>query len=95
MLTPFGMIPKYVRFRVAGIFDSGFYDYDSSWAFTRLSDAQHLFALGDVIQIIEFKIDDIYKAAEVGQELEKSAGWREVKTRPDVLLSYDVLSKKE
>ena len=73
-LTPFGMIPKYVRFRVAGIFDSGFYDYDSSWAFTRLSDAQHLFALGDVIQIIEFKIDDIYKARQVGQELEQAAG---------------------
>jgi lipoprotein-releasing system permease protein len=73
-LTPFGMIPKYVRFRVAGIFDSGFYDYDSSWAFTRLSDAQHLFALGDVIQIIEFKIDDIYKAQQVGQELEQAAG---------------------
>jgi lipoprotein-releasing system permease protein len=73
-LTPFGMIPKYVRFRVAGIFDSGFYDYDSSWAFTRLSDAQHLFALGDVIQIIEFKIDDIYKAQQVGQALEQTAG---------------------
>jgi lipoprotein-releasing system permease protein len=73
-LTPFGLVPKYTRFRVAGIFDSGFYDYDSSWAFTRLSDAQRLFALGDVIQIIEFKIDDIYKAAQVGQELEKAAG---------------------
>src|ERR1700681_4107338 len=73
-LTPFGMVPKYVRFRVAGIFDSGFYDYDSSWAFTRLSDAQHLFALGDVIQIIEFKIDDIYKAPEVGNKLEEAAG---------------------
>jgi lipoprotein-releasing system permease protein len=73
-LTPYGMIPKYVRFKVAGIFDSGFYDYDSSWAFTRLSDAQHLFALGDVIQIIEFKIDDIYKAPQVGQELEQAAG---------------------
>jgi lipoprotein-releasing system permease protein len=73
-LTPFGLVPKYTRFRVAGIFDSGFYDYDSSWAFTRLSDAQRLFALGDVIQIIEFKIDDIYKAAEIGQQLERAAG---------------------
>src|SRR5450432_2868207 len=73
-LTPFGIVPKYTRFRVAGIFDSGFYDYDSSWAFTRLSDAQRLFALGDVIQIIEFKIDDIYKAAEIGQQLENEAG---------------------
>jgi lipoprotein-releasing system permease protein len=73
-LTPFGLVPKYVRFRVAGIFDSGFYDYDSSWAFTRLSDAQRLFALGDVIQVIEFKVDDIYKAAQIGEELEQAAG---------------------
>ena len=73
-LTPFGMVPKYTRFRVAGIFNSGFYDYDSSWAFTRLSDAQKLFGLGDEIAVIEFKIDDIYKAGEVGNEIEKAAG---------------------
>jgi lipoprotein-releasing system permease protein len=73
-LTPFGMVPKYVRFRVVGIFDSGFYDYDSSWAFTRLADAQRLFSLGDVIQIIEFKIDDIYMAPQVGDQLEEAAG---------------------
>ena len=32
-LTPFGMVPKYTRFRVAGIFNSGFFDYDSSLGF--------------------------------------------------------------
>src|SRR4029078_6734334 len=68
------MVPKNSRFRVAGIFDSGFYDYDSSWSFVRLSDAQRLFATGDVAQILELKIDDIYKASEIGQELEKAAG---------------------
>jgi lipoprotein-releasing system permease protein len=73
-LTPFGMVPKYTRFRVAGIFNSGFFDYDSSWAFTRLSDAQRLFGLGDLISVIEFKIDDIYKADQVSRELEKAAG---------------------
>jgi lipoprotein-releasing system permease protein len=73
-LTPFGMVPKYIRFRVAGIFNSGFYDYDSSWAFIRLSDAQNLFGLGDVISVIQFKIDDIYQAAEVGHALEDAAG---------------------
>jgi lipoprotein-releasing system permease protein len=73
-LTPFGMVPKYSRFRVAGIFNSGFYDYDSSWAFTRLSDAQRLFGLGDLISVIEFKIDDIYKAAAVSSKLEDAAG---------------------
>src|ERR1700728_1379452 len=73
-LTPFGMVPKYTRFRVAGIFNSGFYDYDSSWAFTRLSDAQRLFGLGDLISVIEFRIDDIYKADVVSHELEDAAG---------------------
>jgi lipoprotein-releasing system permease protein len=73
-LTPFGMVPKYSRFRVVGIFNSGFYDYDSSWAFTRLSDAQRLFGLGDLISVIEFRIDDIYKADQVSRELEDAAG---------------------
>ena len=58
-LTPFGMVPKYNRFRVVGIFNSGFFDYDSSWAFVRLSDAQKLFGLGDLISVLEFKVDDI------------------------------------
>jgi lipoprotein-releasing system permease protein len=73
-LTPFGLVPKYVRFRVAGIFNSGFYDYDSSWAFTRLSDTQRLFGIGDQVAAIQFKIDDIYKAEQVGQQLEQAAG---------------------
>ncbi|HLZ40832.1 MAG TPA: FtsX-like permease family protein [Candidatus Sulfotelmatobacter sp.] len=73
-LTPFGMVPKYNRFRVVGIFNSGFFDYDSSWAFARLSDAQQLFGLGDLISVIEFKVDDIYKAGEISRELEDAAG---------------------
>ena len=73
-LTPFGMVPKYMRFRVVGIFNSGFYDYDTSWAYTGLADAQRLFGLGDLISVIEFKIDDIYQAPEVGREIEDAAG---------------------
>lgn len=73
-LTPFGMVPKYMRFRVVGIFNSGFYDYDTSWAFTGLADAQRLFGLGDLISVIEFKIDDIYQAPRVASNLEKAAG---------------------
>src|SRR5271156_4071881 len=73
-LTPFGMVPKYIRFRVAGIFNSGFFDYDSSWAFIRLADAQQLFGLGDVISVIQFKLDDIYLAGEVARALEQAAG---------------------
>jgi lipoprotein-releasing system permease protein len=73
-LTPFGMVPKYNRFRVAGIFNSGFFDYDSSWAFVRLADAQQLFGLGDLISVLEFKVDDIYRADKISSDLEDAAG---------------------
>jgi lipoprotein-releasing system permease protein len=73
-LTPFGLAPKFERFKVVGIFRSGFYNYDSTWGFTRLADAQRLASLGDVISVIEFKIDDLYKAEHVGDELQKAAG---------------------
>jgi lipoprotein-releasing system permease protein len=73
-LTPFGLVPKYNRFRVVGIFNFGFYDSDSTWAFTRLSDAQRMFGLGDLVAVLEFKLDDIYQADKIGSELEKAAG---------------------
>jgi lipoprotein-releasing system permease protein len=73
-LTPFGTVPKYTRFRVVGIFNSGFFDYDSNWAFTRLSDAQRLFGLGNLISVLEFKIDDLDKADAVAREIENAAG---------------------
>jgi lipoprotein-releasing system permease protein len=73
-MTPFSIIPKFVRYKVVGVFQSGFYDYDKSWAFVRLSDAQRLFGLGDVISVIEFKVDNIDRAPQIAQELEKAAG---------------------
>lgn len=73
-LTPFGTVPKYTRFHVVGIFNSGFFDYDSGWAFVRLSDAQRLFGLGDLISVLEFKVDDIYKAGAIARQLEDAAG---------------------
>ena len=74
-LSPIGLMPKYQQFKVVGIFRSGFYNYDSAWGFIRLSDAQRLFSLPEsVISVVEFKIDDLYKAEQVGNELEKAAG---------------------
>ena len=73
-LTPYGLIPKYQRFQVAGIFHSGFYQYDSSFGFVRLRDAQALFGEPDVISIISFKVDDLYRANTIGEEIEKAAG---------------------
>ncbi len=73
-LTPFGMVPRYMRFRVTGIFQSGFYDYDSTWALCSLGDAQRLFSLGDIASVLEFKVDDIYNVPALGKQIEAAAG---------------------
>ena len=73
-LTPYGLLPKLQRFRVVGIFHSGFYQYDSSFGFIRLKDAQALFSEPDVVSIISFKVDDLYHADRIGKEIEAAAG---------------------
>src|SRR5579875_591862 len=73
-LTPFGIVPKYRHFRVVGIFDSGFYDFDAGWAFTNLDTAQRLFDLRNIVSVIEFKIDDVDLAPEVAETVRQAAG---------------------
>jgi lipoprotein-releasing system permease protein len=73
-LTPQGLFPKYRHFRVVGVFDSGFYDFDATWAFSNLPAAQRLLDLADVASVIEFKIDNIYLAPSVAEEIRAAAG---------------------
>ncbi len=73
-LTPFGLVPRYRTFEVAGIFESGFWDYDAGWAFTRLEVAQELFSLGGMASVIELRLEDVYAADEVSPAAEAAAG---------------------
>jgi lipoprotein-releasing system permease protein len=73
-LTPLGLAPKYQRFRVAGIFHSGFYQYDAAMAFMRLSDAQRLFSEPDLLSVISFKVDNLDRAPQIGRAIEQAAG---------------------
>src|SRR5579863_8940202 len=73
-MTPYGVIPKWTPFRLVGTFHSGFYQYDASYGFLRLADAQRLFHEPDVLSVISFKIDDLNRAPEVGREIEQAAG---------------------
>ena len=73
-LTPLGLAPKYQRFRVAALFQSGFYQYDAAMAFMRLADAQQLFSEPDLLSVISFKVDDMYRAPQIGKAIEEAAG---------------------
>jgi lipoprotein-releasing system permease protein len=73
-MTPLGIIPKYVRFRLAGTFHSGFYQYDAEAGYLRLADAQRLFDEPDLLSVISFKLDDLNRAPQIGRDLEQAAG---------------------
>ena len=73
-LTPFGPQPTRYQFRVVGIFESGFYEIDSTYAFISLASAQQVFDVGDVVNSVELRLDDIYRAPEVAMQAEKIAG---------------------
>jgi lipoprotein-releasing system permease protein len=73
-MTPLGVIPKYVRFRLAGTFHSGFYQYDAQRGFIRLADAQRLFDEPDVLSVISFKVDNLNHAPQIAHAIEQAAG---------------------
>ncbi len=73
-LTPYGLVPKYQRFLVTGIFHSGFYQYDSGFGFVRLRDAQTLFGEPDLVSVLSFKVDDLYHADSIAHSIELAAG---------------------
>jgi lipoprotein-releasing system permease protein len=73
-ITPAGMMPKYRRFEVVAIFDSGMFEYDTSLAFISLPTAQRFFNLGDAVTGLQVKVDDVDRAPQVAQALRRELG---------------------
>jgi lipoprotein-releasing system permease protein len=69
-LTPFGVRAGDSQFRVAAIFESGFYDLDNQFAFVSLEEAQRLFSTGDVVNALELRLADVYDAPAVARAAE-------------------------
>src|SRR2546429_7360282 len=65
------------RFRVTGIFDSGFYDYDENWCFMTLAAAEGLAGAGDLVNVLEFRLNQPERAAEAAEEEIGRASCRE------------------
>ena len=73
-LTPFGPAPTTRAFRVSGIFETGFFDFDDKWAYTSLAAMQRALGVGDVVSQIEINVDDLDRTAEIAKEVERAAG---------------------
>jgi lipoprotein-releasing system permease protein len=75
MLSPIGHVPAMKQFQVTGFFESGMYDFDGSFSYIRLSEAQRLLRMGDAVSGIEVRVHDIYHAKKVAQEIVAKLGF--------------------
>jgi lipoprotein-releasing system permease protein len=69
VVTPAGVIPRLKQFTVAGVFEAGIIDADSALALVHLRDAQTLYQMGDAVSGVRLKLDDLFAARAVSQEL--------------------------
>jgi lipoprotein-releasing system permease protein len=73
-LTPFAPRPAYRRFRVCGIFETGFFEIDDNWAYASRSAVQRAFAVGDTVNQLEIRVSDLNRAPQIATQIEGSAG---------------------
>ncbi len=69
MLAPTGHVPTMKPFRVSGYFESGMYEYDQTFAYINLADAQRLLRLGEAVTGLEIRVHDIYQAREIADAI--------------------------
>jgi lipoprotein-releasing system permease protein len=74
-ITPMGMMPKMKRFRVEGIFYSGMYEFDSTFAYISIESAQRFFNMDSRVTGLEIKTNDIYKVKKIGKEIRQKLGF--------------------
>jgi len=74
-LTPIGIIPRMQTCRVAGIFETGMYEYDSVLAYVSLATAQKFLGMDDAVNGLEIMVRDIYQAGTIAGEIEKNLGF--------------------
>ncbi|MGB0955485.1 MAG: lipoprotein-releasing ABC transporter permease subunit [Panacagrimonas sp.] len=68
-VTPTGVLPRFRRFTVSGIFRVGMYEFDRGLVLIHLQDAQALYRLGDAVTGVRLKLDDLFQAPKVSREL--------------------------
>ncbi|MDB4986092.1 MAG: Lipoprotein releasing system transrane protein LolC, partial [Myxococcaceae bacterium] len=81
-----GGAPRSLDFRVTGIFEAGFQEYDSRLVYVDLYESQRFFDHGDSVTGVELRLHDLDQAPRVARQLEADLGggpyhtmdWREL-----------------
>jgi lipoprotein-releasing system permease protein len=73
--TPMGMVPRMKKFIVVGIYESGFYEYDSKLAFLSIKSCQEFLEMGDTVSGLDIVVQDIYKADLIARNIQGKLGF--------------------
>ncbi len=73
-LSPWGAAPRSRSFEVSGVVDSGFFDYDATWAYLSMPAARRLFGADDVAGVIEVRVADLDALDEMRRRVRETAG---------------------
>ena len=73
-VTPAGILPRFRRFTVCGIFQVGMYEYDRGLVLMNIDDAAALYRMGDSISGVRLKLRDMFAAPRVSQALAAQLG---------------------
>jgi len=75
MISPMGHMPAMKRFQVTGFFESGMYEYDGTFAYVHLKDAQKILRMEDTVTGLEVRVQDIYKAGDIAEKIIAGLGF--------------------
>ena len=74
LATPVGIMPRFKRFTVVGIFKMDMYEYDSGLVLMHLDDAAKLYQMADQVSGLRLKLDDLDSAPQIADTLAASLG---------------------
>jgi len=89
--TPLGVMPNLATFVIRGVFKTGLYDYDSKFVYVSLRDAQAFLNMGDEVSGIEVRVDDIYRASDIGTVITEKLGYP-FRTNDWITLNHNLFS---
>ncbi|MGD9260280.1 MAG: ABC transporter permease, partial [Desulfobacterales bacterium] len=75
MLSPIGHVPAMKQFKVTGFFESGMYEYDQTFAYIHIKDAQKLLRMADSVTGIDIRVTDIYDARNIAENIISELGF--------------------
>ncbi|TDI14475.1 MAG: FtsX-like permease family protein [Acidobacteria bacterium] len=73
-LSPFSVQPKSVRYEVAGLADSGFYDFDISRVYMHIQEAQRLYGLGDQVNAVQVRVESVLELDRMRRAVQEKLG---------------------